>query len=91
MQYIPFSVIKSIHEQTHSAMPERARRARAAPSRRRPLRAVRRMLHWPAPKQPTLELPALAHAAPEQPTQAALERPTQALSAPHWSVPSQLD
>ena len=45
--YVPFSVIKSVHEQTHSAMPN----APVVPhrqSRRHPLRAVRRLLQRPA-------------------------------------------
>ncbi|MDX2974686.1 hypothetical protein PWY87_19185 [Kribbella solani] len=40
MQYVPFSVIKSIHEQTHSAMPGAPVRPHRA--KRHPVRAVRR-------------------------------------------------
>ncbi|WP_165553476.1 hypothetical protein [Kribbella capetownensis] len=48
MHYIPFSVVKSIHEQTHSAMPN----APVVPHiprgpRRRPLRALRRLMQRP--------------------------------------------
>ena len=45
--YVPFSVVKSIHEQTHSAMPN----APVVPhgrSRRHPSRAVRWLLRRPA-------------------------------------------
>ena len=45
MNYVPFSVVKSIHEQTHSAMPN----APVVPHlpRRNPFRAVRRLLQRP--------------------------------------------
>ncbi|MGZ0150237.1 hypothetical protein ACXJJ3_24460 [Kribbella sp. WER1] len=36
MHYVPFTVIKSIHEQTHSAMPDAPRRPHVP--KRRPLR-----------------------------------------------------
>jgi hypothetical protein len=45
--YVPFSVVKSIHEQTHSAMPN-APVVPHSQSRRRPSRAVRRLLRRPA-------------------------------------------
>jgi hypothetical protein len=62
MQYVPFSVIKSIHEQTHSAMPDAPVRPYAP--RRRPLRtAVRRLLQRQAQPAPAPQ-PA---AAPVQP------------------------
>ncbi|GAA1549079.1 hypothetical protein GCM10009804_01770 [Kribbella hippodromi] len=40
MQYVPFSVIKSIHQQTHSAMPDAPIRPHRA--KRHRVRAVRR-------------------------------------------------
>jgi hypothetical protein len=48
MHYVPFSVVKSIHEQTHSAMPN----APVVPHiprgpRRHPLRALRRLMQRP--------------------------------------------
>jgi hypothetical protein len=45
MHYVPFSVVKSIHEQTHSAMPN----APVVPhiARRHPLRALRRLMQRP--------------------------------------------
>ncbi|MFF0339540.1 hypothetical protein [Kribbella sp. NPDC004875] len=38
MHYVPFSVIKSIHEQTHSAMPDAP--IRPVVPKRRPIRAA---------------------------------------------------
>ena len=55
MQYIPFSMIKSIHEQTHSAMPDAP--VRPYVPRRHPVRALRKLLQPPAPAaQPVLTL-----------------------------------
>lgn len=42
MNYIPYSMVKSIHEQTHSAMPDAPLRPYVPP--RHPLRALRRLL-----------------------------------------------
>jgi hypothetical protein len=50
VQYVPFSVIKSIHEQTHSAMPDAPVRPHVPRRpRRHPLRAVRRLVQRPRP------------------------------------------
>ncbi|MEU4289787.1 hypothetical protein AB0E63_16305 [Kribbella sp. NPDC026596] len=62
MHYVPFSVIKSIHEQTHSAMPNAP--VRPYVPQRRPLRAaVRRLLQrqaQPAPAPQPAPTPASA-------------------------------
>ncbi|MET9275266.1 hypothetical protein [Kribbella sp. NPDC003557] len=55
MQYIPFSMIKSIHEQTHSAMPDAP--LRPFVPRRHPIRdAVRRWRERRTPVPPVVEL-----------------------------------
>ena len=55
MQYIPFSMIKSIHEQTHSAMPDAPLRPYVP--RRHPIRdAVRRWRERRTPDRPAVEL-----------------------------------
>ncbi|MEV0801386.1 hypothetical protein AB0I34_27080 [Kribbella sp. NPDC050281] len=48
MHYVPFSVVKSIHEQTHSAMPNApvVPHIRRGP-RRHPLRALRQLMQRP--------------------------------------------
>ena len=61
MSYIPYTVIKSIHEQTHFTYPDMPD-APLLPRRprRHPLRAVRRLLHHPAVSQaPAVSRPAL--------------------------------
>ncbi len=50
MQYVPFSVIKTMHEETHSAMPDARVRPHAPP--RHPLRALRRLLQ----RNPVIEV-----------------------------------
>ncbi|HEY3563053.1 MAG TPA: hypothetical protein VGL05_36560 [Kribbella sp.] len=63
MHYVPFSVIKSIHEQTHSAMPDAPIRPHVP--KRHPIRdAVRR---WRARRTPP------ARTAPTAPTAAVTE------------------
>ncbi|HET6987548.1 MAG TPA: hypothetical protein VFI00_13075 [Kribbella sp.] len=68
MQYVPFSVIKSIHEQTHSAMPDAPVRPYAPRRpRRHPLQAVRRLLQ----REPVTEVvapPTLTLVASDGPT-----------------------
>lgn len=55
MQYVPFSVIKSIHEQTHSAMPDAPVRPYVPRRpRRHPLRAVRNLLQRATTPDPTV-------------------------------------
>ena len=56
MQYIPYSMIKSIHEQTHSAMPNAP--LRPFVPRHHPIRdAVRRWRERRTPALPTPTLP----------------------------------
>ncbi|WP_327638510.1 hypothetical protein OHB24_09110 [Kribbella sp. NBC_00482] len=55
MQYIPFSMIKSIHEQNYSAMPDAPLRPYVP--RRHPIRdAVRRWRESRTPNRPAVEL-----------------------------------
>ncbi|WP_130388038.1 hypothetical protein [Kribbella sp. VKM Ac-2569] len=55
MQYIPFSMIKSIHEQTHSAMPDAPMRPYVP--KRHPIRdAVRRWRERRTPALPVVDL-----------------------------------
>jgi hypothetical protein len=58
MQYIPFSMIKSIHEQTHSATPTAP--LRPYRPRRHPFRAVRTLFHHniPTPAEAPVTQPA---------------------------------
>jgi len=59
--YIPFSVIKSIHEQTHSAFPNAPVVPHVPPRpRRHPIRAVRRLLQSRGEPRPTLTLVAVS-------------------------------
>ncbi len=69
MNYIPFSMIKTIHEQTHSAHPNApVIPHRPARPRRHPVRAVRRFLQsrtaspQPAPVEPRPTLTLVADA-----------------------------
>ncbi|GAA3082726.1 hypothetical protein JOF29_004560 [Kribbella aluminosa] len=52
MQYIPFSVIKSIHEQTHSAMPDAPLRPHVP--KRNPIRDA--VIRWRERRTPPREL-----------------------------------
>jgi len=63
VRYVPFSVIKSIHEQTHSTMPDAPLQPHVP--RRHPFRAVRRLLQRKAvteaaPPALTLVIPDLS-------------------------------
>ncbi|WP_134110458.1 hypothetical protein [Kribbella pratensis] len=59
MQYVPFSVIKSIHEQTHSAMPSAP--IRPYVPKRHPIRdAVRRWRERRTPAPQAVELTLIA-------------------------------